>query len=65
MDMSLSNLQELATDREAQHAAAHDVAESDTTEWLNWTELKHEIGKGFLFCDSSTILQYDFYPPPF
>ena len=39
MDMGLGGLGELMMDREAWHAMIHGVADLDTTEQPNWTEL--------------------------
>ena len=41
MDVSLSELWEFVMDREAWRAAIHE--ESNTTEWLNWTEPKRQF----------------------
>ena len=53
MDMNLSNLQEMAKDREAWHAAVHGIAKSQIwlTNWneLNWIRNILKAGKSWKF----------------
>ena len=59
MDMSLGGFRELVMDREAWHAAVR--KESNTTEWLNWTEYQTDILFPFL-CSFLCILEVYSHP---
>ena len=61
MGMSLSKLRELVMDRESWRAAIHGVTESDTTDWLNWTELNIPLACKWYHVWSGNICVHKFW----
>ena len=66
MDVSLSELQELVTDREAWRDAIHGVAKSwiQLSDWteLNWTNKQHYICKANIGSESCSLVSNSLWP---
>ena len=61
MDMDLGKLQEMVRDREAWHAAVHEVAKSQTrhSDWTTTAKaVKSKLVKGLLWCSSGSESTY-------